>query len=277
MLKNELKQWCEVATCRIRFGPDRKKVADELMGHMEDKRDALIAQGLTEDEATAKAMEAMGDAKEIAPQLGAIHRPFWGYLLRSSKIVVIVLLCLSLCTAGKYAKSLKLKETPTLRDFDIYTTESYGGDTGRTLLHLSHPDLSFTSDGSRFVISDAALIKDVRPDGTPFPPTLYIRMRQTSVLPWQEHMKYFTSAWVTSGSQFNARDSLGNAYPPFYTPSKEDAKPVYANTVQSGIFTATHELWIVDFPPEAEWVDICYELDGRAFSLRIYLDGGEAS
>ena len=276
MQKIRLIQWCEIATCRIRFGPDRKKVTDELMGHLEDRRDALMEQGMDEQEATEKALEAMGDAKEIAPQLAAVHRPFWGYLLRSSKIAAIILLCLCLLTVDKYVKNLKLQETPTLRDFDIYTTESYGADTNRTLLHLSHPDLSFTSDGSRFVISDAALVIHPRPDGSLFPPALYIRMRQTSILPCLAQEKYFASFWFTAATGFNARDSLGNEYHIYFERISDSTPGIASYTVQSGIFTYTHELWINNFPPEAEWVDICYERDGRAFSLRIYLDGGDA-
>jgi hypothetical protein len=275
MQKFRLIQWCDAATGLIRFGPDRKKVNDELLGHLEDRRDALMQQGMDEREATEKALEAMGDAKEIAPQLAAVHRTLWGYLLWGSKIAVIALLCLCLATAGKYAKSLKLKETPTLRDFDIYSTESYGGDTGRTLLHLSHPDLSFTSDGNRFVITDAALITHPRPDGSLFPPALYIRMRQTSILPWQEQKEFFQ--YFSVSAYFYAQDSLGNEYPAFFSPPSTHGSRLNTTGVQSGIFTYTHELWINNFPPEAEWVDICYEREGRFFCMRVYLDGGEAS
>lgn len=85
MHKNRLTSWCHAATILIRFGPDRKAVYNELLAHLEERRDAFMEQGLNEREASTKALEAMGDAYEIAPQLAAIHRPFWGYFLRVSR------------------------------------------------------------------------------------------------------------------------------------------------------------------------------------------------
>lgn len=263
-------QWCNSATVWIRFGPDRKKVSRELMDHLEDHRDALIAQGLSEQEATEKALECMGSPSEISVQLAAVHRPFWGYLLRYSRLAVIVLLCLCLLKMGTYIKDLNLKETPTLRDFDIYSVESYGGDTGRTLLHLSQPDVSFHTDGNRFTITDVALVEQPKPDGTILPPVLYVRMRQTGFVPYQVQKEYFPrNGYNSAAAQFTAVDSIGNKYFSFF--DLANSPRIISYTVQSGIFTATHELWINNFPPEAEWVDICYTQDGRSFSLRVYL------
>ena len=275
MKKNRLIQWCDTATDLIRFGPDRAKVSKELLGHLEDRRDALMERGMDEKTATDKALEAMGNAEELAPQLAAVHRPFWGYFLWASKIAIIALLCLCLATIGKYTKNLRLQDTPDYVDFDLYSAESYGGDTGRTLLHLSHPNLSFSSDGNRFVITDAAVVIRPRPDGILFEPQLYIRMRQTSILPWQKHREYFQ--YFSVSAYFYAQDSLGNEYPAFFTPNGRTTPPLFTTGVQSGIFTYTHELWINNFPPEAEWVDICYEREGRLLCMRVYLDGGEAA
>lgn len=275
MEKSLLNKWCEIATCRIRFGPDRKKVTNELMGHLEDRRDALMEQGMDEREATEKALEAMGDAKEIAPQLGAIHRPFWGYALRVCKIALIVLLCLGILPIWNYFKDLKLQETPDLRQFNIYDSTSYGGDTGRTLLHLSHPNKSFASDGNTFTLTDVAVCSsNSEYYGANFT-QLYVRIRQNSLLPWTEHDEYFDNNFSTITAWFFARDSLGNVYKPFMELSAQNSPRLYTYGVQSDIFTFTHECWINEFPAEAEWVDICYERDGRNFSLRIYLTGGE--
>lgn len=87
MKTNRLDYWCVQATSRIRYGPDRKRVYGELRLHMEDRKDAFVAQGLTEEAAMNKTLEAMGSALEIAPQLGAIHSPFWGYFLRVCRVL----------------------------------------------------------------------------------------------------------------------------------------------------------------------------------------------
>ncbi len=272
MEKIEFSRWCLKATWQIGFPPDRKRVSQEYHDHMTDHYEALIESGVERMEARRQVLESMGDPEEVAPLLAAIHKPFWGYFLRFSRIVAIVLLVLALLPIYHYAKDLHFEETPTLRDFDIYSENSYGGDTGRTLLHLSQPDLSFRSDGNRFVITDAALITTTLSDGTSERTTLYIRMKQTSLLPWEEQDVYFdyfpVSAW------FSARDSLGNTYPGYMDQSGKDESLLATTGVQSGIFTYTHELWINNFPADAQWVDICYERDGRNYSLRVYLDGG---
>ena len=269
-------KWCNSATVWIRFGPDRRKVSKELLDHLEDHRDALIAQGLSEQEATEKALECMGSPSDISVQLAAVHRPFWGYLLRYSRIAMIILLCLCLLTVGEYVKNLRLKEAPDLWDFDAYSAESSGGDTGRMLVHLSQPELSFSCDGHSFTITDACVMSQDSAYYGPNFTQLHIRMKQTSILPCQVQDEFFTGSFATAASNFIARDNLGNEYPSFFARVTENGSCLISSTVQSGIFTFTHELWINEFPQEAEWVDICYERDGRSFSLRVYLDGGDA-
>lgn len=271
MKNDDFSRWCNIATAGIKYRPDRQAVCDELQAHLEDHRDALTAQGLGEKEATEQALSAMGDPKVIAPQLAALHRPFWGYLLQVSKILLIILLCLSLYPIWNYAAGLHLDDTPDLRHFDIYDPASYGGDTRREALHLSQHEDSFSESGSTFTLTDAALITTTDDNGTVRAPQLYVRIRQTSLLPWTEHDNYFTYFSVTAW--FSARDSLGNVYEGFLDPAS-GSHPMYTTGVQSGIFTYTHECWINDFPAEAEWVEIFYERDGRSYKFRITLTGG---
>ncbi|MBO5840611.1 MAG: hypothetical protein J6Q86_04220, partial [Methanobrevibacter sp.] len=82
--------------------------------------------------------------------------------------------------------------------------------------------------------------------------------------------EYFPrNGYNSAAAQFTAVDSLGNKSFSFFDLANKPR--IISYTVQSGIFTATHEMWINNFPPEAEWVDICYSQDGRSFSLRVYL------
>jgi hypothetical protein len=262
-------QWCDSATVWIRFGPDRKKVSKELLDHLENHRDAFIAQGMTEQEATDKALECMGSPKDISVQLASIHRPFWGYLLRYSRIAVVILLCLCLLTVGNYTESLYLKDSPTLQKFEIYSAESYGGDTGRTLHHLSQPNVSLHISGNRFTITDAALFTQPTTNDEEMT-ILYLRVRQTGWRPYQVQKEYYPQNGYNSPlSKFTAVDSLGNKYTHFFDLSNDPAMISYA--VQTGIFTATGDLWIRYFPTDAEWVDICYTLDGHNLSMRVYL------
>jgi hypothetical protein len=91
--------WCERAVALIKYKPDRKKIQAELHAHIEDKYEALAAGGMTSVQAEEQAVSAMGDAGEIAKALAKIHKPFWGYMLRLTKIVlafVAVLMIFSL-------------------------------------------------------------------------------------------------------------------------------------------------------------------------------------
>ena len=77
------KDWLDAATAKIRFSPDRKAVRRELEAHLEDLREAS---GLEED----AALKAMGDPAGIAEELGRLHRPWWGYLWRTSQVILLL-------------------------------------------------------------------------------------------------------------------------------------------------------------------------------------------
>ena len=76
------KDWLDTATEKIRFGPDRKVVRQELEAHLEDLRESS---GLEKE----AALQAMGNPKEIAMELGRLHKPWLGYLWRVSQVMVI--------------------------------------------------------------------------------------------------------------------------------------------------------------------------------------------
>ena len=76
-------EWLDTATKKILFRPDRKAVRRELEAHLEDLREAS---GLDEEAAAA----AMGDPEALAEELGRLHRPWWGYLWRTSQIVLVL-------------------------------------------------------------------------------------------------------------------------------------------------------------------------------------------
>ena len=275
MQKFRLIQWCAIATCQIKFDPDRQKVTEELMGHLEDRRDALMAQGLDEKEATSQALEAMGDPKEIAPQLGAIHRPFWGYLLRCSKIALVIILLISLLPIWTYFTHIyHLNSLERYYPFDLFQEASYGSDTGRTLHKLSSPQASFSSDGYRFTVTDVAYFTTYTESKAEGSSRLYFLMDQRSCLPWTETERYYNSLSISAVcNHFTAVDSLGNFYYSYATRMEDDPALIMV-CGQSGLFSGATLCWINDFPQDAEWIQICYQRDGRDLSLYIDLTGG---
>lgn len=275
MQKFRLIQWCEKATSLIRFHPDKMVVYQELYDHLDERRDALMERGLEEKEATGKALEAMGDAEALAPELAAAHPPFWGYALRVSKILLVVLLVLSLKPLWDYATDLNFYDKPNAhRPFDVYDSASYGGDTGRTLQHLSQPGVSSSSDGSTFTVTDAAVFTEYSDVLGRDRTYLYVLIRQTSLLPAKEYAEYFQNSYSAITGWFCARDSLGNVYEGYHFQPDAVEKFMVSDSVQSGLFTCTHECRIPDFPADAEWVEIYYRREGRDLTLHIDLTGG---
>ncbi len=274
MQQFRLIQWCEKATRQIMFKPDRIKVQNELYAHLQDRRDSLMSEGLDEKTATEKALEAMGDAAEIAPQLGAIHKPFWGYALRVSRILLAIILVISLLPIWNYFTIICNFSNPIkYYPFYLFHPASYGGDTGRVLHHLSEPKVSFTSDGYHFTVTDTAVFT-TRSESKEENTQCYFLIEQHSRLARTETEHYYnTIAFSAVCNQFTARDSLGNHYYSYTTRYQEDPALVVINC-QTGLFTGTALCWINDFPKDAEWVEICYERDGRSFSLHIDLTGG---
>lgn len=273
MSNSSFSYWCRVATDQIGYGPDREAVKRELYAHMEDHYDALIAKGLSHVDATHATMDAMGKPEEIAPQLAALHKPFWGYVLRTCRILLVVLLLLGTVPIWKYFTSLDFSMQP-FWEYDVCSPDSYGGDTGRTLLHISQPDTSFSSDGNTFRVTDAVLYKTVY-ESTGEPVTrLYFLIEQSSLIPWpvQDNQELFRSQSVAGW--FHATDSLGNEYTGHYNASSS-APHIVAHTTRDGLFSCTTECWINDFPEDAQWIDIIYDRDGRSCALHIDLTGGD--
>lgn len=271
----EFDVWCHNATSLIGYPPDRKAVYQELMAHLEDHKAMLMEQGLDDKTSTAKALEAMGETSAIAYYLARLHRPFWGYCLRVCKIALVIFVCLSSVLFSLYRSKLEF-EKPQFKDFAVYEEASYGGDTGRTLLHLSKPNGSFSTDGSKFTLTDAAVFTEYSKPHDAVVTRLYVQIRQTSWLPWKE-LEQFHDFFPVTGA-FHAVDSLGNFYPCYFDNEDYFTPQLYAMGSQTGIFSYTHECWINDFQgAEADWVDICYTRDGRSYSLRIYLTGGDGA
>lgn len=268
----EMQQWCATATSRIRYKPDRRTVYAELMQHLQDRQESLCLKGMEPQEAADEALKAMGDANALSHQLAAVHKPFWGNIIKASQIMLVILLVLSLIPIWKYFTVLLLENKSHPVDFALYDAASYGGDTGRTLHHLSKPDISFRSDGNRFTVTDAVLYTEYASYQEKDVTRLYLLVQQKSLLPAKEHYQYGgLYNFSTPISAFFIRDDRGNTYE-LYSYTRRTT-----SSVRTGLFTQSHLCWINNFPSDAQWAELCYERDGRSISLRIYLTGGDCT
>jgi len=68
-------QFARTAAEQLRWKKARPLVEDELLTHLCDQRDALIAGGMNETAATAESLRLTGDPYEIGTELDRVHRP----------------------------------------------------------------------------------------------------------------------------------------------------------------------------------------------------------
>ena len=260
-----LRRWAENAVSRIVFPGDKRKVYEELMAHMEDHRDALMEQGMSERQACEAVEKAMGDPWAVAKDLAAIHRPFWGYFLRATRIIMVLLLIATLFPLDSFMQE-RLFRNPHFRGWDVYDTQSYGGDTNRTLLHMSDQDSSFETDGYTYTVTKAVVFHEEEYDRT----TFQCRIKEFNPPPCATHAE--TGRW------FWAEDSNGNYYYSDYETAQDEEprkQAIYAYVTAEGLLTNTYEFWINNFPV-AEWIKLHYTRDGRDEMLFINLTGGGA-
>ena len=270
----KFKNWCDAAVDRIIFPPDREAVHQELLNHLYDHYDDLVEQGVDRETAQTMALAAMGSAAEIAPQLAAIHRPFWGYLLRATRVLLVLILTVAAVAASVQllrtsyydpSDSVGLQpfdETLAYRDFGTYERVFY-----------AQPGVTARSDGYVFTLTKAAVWhRNENDPATAYkdPDTLYFQMKVFNPRPWAEFTDIGLWIW--------AEDSLGNTYDCYHEGLINYAPYISGNYYHTGPQTYTYDMWIADYrSQEAEWIEFHYDRSGRDLVWRLDLTGGDAA
>lgn len=247
---NDFYTWCYHAVSEIRYKPDREAVFRELMAHLEDHYDALIEQGHSPEEAQRLALKAMGSAEEIAPQLGQIHKPFLGYLYSVAKWLALAASVWAVFLLVSFWGS-HIHAVRSTANYQSLLSVSQGG-------FYSQPNVSATSDGYRFRITEAA----VNAEGD----TLYLEL-QTRYWFWMKEPAIAGHFWAT--------DSNGNYYASRAEAHYDDIPKVTTGGGMSTSGITSRKLEIVHFDGDAQWVELHYDRDGRNIVLRIDLTGGD--
>ena len=262
-------QWCKKAVSGIIFPPDQVTVAEELFDHMMDHYEDLVAQGYDEITARDRTIEAMGDPYEIAPQLAALHRPFWGYFLRATRILLILLLLITVIPFISFLYKAEYSEPETYR-YDPYTDTYISDEIGvTTRVMYDEPKQQFKSDGYTLELTQAVWSHTAFADAGEADSDMFcFRIEITNPLPWADEPDILQ--WIY------AQDSEGNIYAPWCS----GITGRYLTTggiYHTNPFTWTLDLYVSGFCSQnADWLDICYNRDGREFKLRIDLPGGDA-
>lgn len=276
MVNFKFQNWCRKAVSRIVYVPDRITVGRELYHHLQDCCEEYLAQGLSQEEAENRALEAMGPAENIAPELGALHRPFWGLFHQATKRTLgILAAAAALCFATYLLCSFVLFETyskPTYTRFNPYTDQSVSDQAGQLdrLLYAA-PDTTVISDGYRITLTQYALWDSRYIDNkgkSQQEQLLYFQLKVTNPLPWSAH--------TDIGRWFWAQDDLGNHYYAAYENGSMGTNSIEGNWYHTGPLTYQHNMWLSDFiSQDARWIDLHYNRDGRDLVLRISLTGGD--
>ena len=256
-MKHEtLHQWCKAATGKIRYKPDRKQVYHELMAHLEDKCDELRASGCPEDEIEVRAVEAMGDAEEIAPQLGVLHRPFWGYVYSAVKWIAVFTAVLAICVSilewkWNFIDSHIFDAYEHGTEATYFTEEEV--ESGRQIYYAQLNEHALC-DGYWFTLTDVALWDPGWPgalyDDTELA-TLHFRIREVR-MPGEYESNFLSHLW--------ARDNTGRKY------------DCVKNAIRGNAVTQEYDMFLIQFQSEeVEWVEIHCQVDGRSFTFHIDL------
>ena len=258
-------RWCSVAVGRIRFGPDRKEVYEELYAHMEDQYEELIDAGMTEGDAEAGVAASMGDPQETAYQLEMLYRPFWGYALRIARWCLLAAALLVLFTVPRYIRGLGINElSPGVNAcYEGDREDEYGVDR---LVYYAEPMVKARSDGYAFTVTRVAERRRFMKDNSEYDnDDFYIQVEVSALRPWGNYCDVLR--------EFTAVDSLGNVYGAFnHTPTAPDSMKLSGNQYRTGIFTYTWSLWLWGYcSQEAEWIELRYQKSGRDLRLTIDL------
>lgn len=263
---HRIKNWCQAATDDIRYPPDRKQVYEELRAHLMDHYDDLVEQGLAPEAAEQMAVAAMGRASEIAPQLAAIHRPFWGYVYSVSKVLLVLALVLTLLSGWYYREQNYISKP----DNDQYIETE--GINSRQIFYTA-PNQTISAEGYTFTLTDAAIrnyvVSPGQEPGYSYD-VLQFRIQVTSLLPWVQGCDGLEWMWAV--------DDLGN----YYYSSQEQITNLRQGLScwgqQTGLFTWTYDFNSMNYvSQDARWIELHYHRSGRDLTFRIDLTGGDAA
>ena len=270
MIRLKFEPWVRRAVSRIILPQDRITAERELMDHMEDRYQSLLDADVPKDAAVHRTIAAMGNADTVAEELGAVHRPFWGYLQIYSGRVLQIAACLTLFCLGGFLLAryffLGGYEEPVYYRYDPYSNIRAFDNAGQMeRLSYSTPGTSAASDGYRFTVTQTALWQETRTDGTTTD-RFFFRVQVQNPITWAEQGDILRWFW--------AEDSLGNRYRGAYEKGSVDQASIQGNYYHTGPLTWLHDMYLTDYVSEdAWWLDLHYHRGGRDLVLRIGLEG----
>ena len=262
-------KWCREVIEQVRFKPDRDKIWNELMAHIEDRVEDMKTRGYTEEEAESRAVTAMGDPVVAGKQLDAVHKPWLGWLWVASKVLVILCLLAFIWVAFQY------RWQTSYDGYDYTFTEHTAGilreegaelPEGITQLFYDEPGVSAPLGDFTVTVDKITLYRERT--GSDYVLGL---VTLEGFMPWEQPVE---------GRNFYVVDDKGNYYVPRYINDSQHVREQHRNwelTMTAAKRTATRWTYFLSFEPEEdiEWLELRCDVGDRAFLLRVNMVGGE--
>ena len=261
-------KWCREAIEQVRFKPDRDKIWDELIAHIEDRTEDMKSRGYTQEEAETRAVTAMGNPEEVGKQLNAVHKPWLGRLWIVSKVLVILTLIVSLFfvypAVNKYRNEVMddAKEQNTL-DYWVQNCSP---------ISRYAVDKTMEIDGYRFTVDEVSWWGEEEHVRL----AICVTIRSPLFQPKPEQYgpdNVGARAFYIVDDQ-GVRDVEWDDEDP-YLPRRRgcyyDASKVGRPLTGSCIFVYDAYYWNPD------WVELSFDFEGRTYSVRFPGPGGEGA
>lgn len=264
----DIYRWSYEASRYIRFKPDRDQVYQELLSHLYDKANDYEASGMKREAAMLATIEAMGDATELGLIMRKIHKPYLGYLWRLSKVLLILsilwisIVCIKVGGFGNMVDELKPQ-----KDYWEENREYYEMDSSYELIADISPNCEATIEAYQLSVPKALHWRlTYEYEGKQY---------QEEIFRFIINAKHSPFLDAPSGilDHLTAIDNLGNYYANVSEYMR--VRSVVGNLSVERIFSSQFEMWIDDLSPDAEWIELHYDYQGRSFKLRIpTIEGG---
>lgn len=254
--------YCDKVCRYVRCRADHPAIRAELAAHMEDRAEALAAQGLTLQEAAAGAIAAMGDPEELGRALDRLHSPWLARVQRAVHrlcMAALVLTALAALIGGR-----ELWGTVATRTY----SPEYVDD--RIVLWESSQRAEVTAGGYRVELGDIRLASWPGQDEQ----HLYLTATVTNLDPRLADPEFLDGV--------SAVDDLGNEYlsseaylllRSFPSPDRSTS----FTSVELGAHRSVLEGAVFHVPEEAARITLVFEEEGWSFRVPIQLPGGDGT
>ena len=249
MYYREFYYWCREAVSSIKYIPDKNKVYNELFDHLLDRYESFVVRGMSEEIAVKKTLEAMGDPKELSPQLAAIHKPYWAYALHFTRFVALVLLALLIGRGVIF-----------FHDQNYYTKDPLGdpfSESSANRISYITPDVKVSADGYTFRVTEAGV----------WDYGAVVRIKVTNPIPW--------SLEQTAVMYMEAKDNFGRRYICDTQRGSKTQNYVVVHSERKGLTTYWYDLYLYGVSENIQWLELCYNRDGRNLFLHLDFSGGD--